>query len=87
MQVQERLAGIAAVIAALAVAVPVASASTATTPVTAVAPLPIPSWVSCPVWYGMTNPATGCAPYWVYAYGFLTTLYGTLFPNQVPALP
>jgi hypothetical protein len=85
MYARKGLAAFAALIAAVAVAVPVASASTATTPAT---PPQLASWATCPPWYGVVNLATGCAPYWVFAYGYLTQLYDTLgFPFHVPPLP
>jgi hypothetical protein len=27
--------------------------------------------LTCPIWYGITNPATGCAPYWAIELGFI----------------
>jgi hypothetical protein len=80
-----------AVIAALGIAVPVASASAAITP----AALPqIPGsidWsLTCPPWYGFLNPATGCAPYWLLAYGaVMNNPFWTAAPfsHRTPALP
>jgi hypothetical protein len=54
MFIKRRLGALAAVVVALAVGVPVASASAATIPGHWIVPS------SCAV----TNPATGCAPYW-----------------------
>jgi hypothetical protein len=63
MSLRKPLAASAAVIAACAIAAPTANASSATIPTAAP-----PYWlqVTCPAWYGFTNPATGCAPWSVY---------------------
>jgi type 1 fimbria pilin len=55
MFIKRRLGALAAVVAALAVGAPVASVSAATMHGQWIVPS------SCAV----TNPATGCAPYWV----------------------
>jgi hypothetical protein len=58
MFIKRRVAASAAVIAALAVGAPVASGSAATTPASG----PAVGAYSCPL--GITDPATGCGPYW-----------------------
>jgi hypothetical protein len=70
MSLRKPLAGAAAVAAALALAVPAANASAATAP-TRQLPIGGPPTLTCPLWYGFTNPATGCEPYWLYFDGAL----------------
>jgi hypothetical protein len=74
MFLKRRLAALAAILAALAVIAPVASADAQTLPG------PIAISPTCPLWYGITNPATGCAPYWAIELGFPTAPYHAWLP-------
>ena len=68
MSLRKPLVGLAAVMAALAIAAPGANASTTARARTAAAGTPLS--LTCPIWYGITNPATGCLPYWAIELGF-----------------
>jgi hypothetical protein len=65
MSLRKPLAGATAVAAALAIAVPATSASAATAPTRQI-PIGGPPTVTCPLCYGLSNPATGCDPWWLY---------------------
>jgi ABC-type sugar transport system substrate-binding protein len=56
----KRRAALAAAVAtlALAIGVPAATAPAAN------AQVGLSPYITCPPWYGIVNPATGCEPYW-----------------------
>jgi hypothetical protein len=80
MQVRKRVAALVVAIAAAVMAFPLASSAQVT---------PIPPAVldqllalgppGCPSWYGFSQPATGCTPYWFFAYISVVHVYDT-FP-------
>jgi hypothetical protein len=76
MFLKRRLAPLAAVIAAAAVGVPAASANAAPPTATTGA---VPMSTGCSVWHGISNPATGCYPYWAIGWNLVTAPYNGWF--------
>lgn len=71
MSLRKPLAACAAAMAAFAIAGPATNASAATVPTARTAADAAPLSLGCPIWYGITNPATGCAPYWAIELGWI----------------
>jgi hypothetical protein len=74
MSLRKPLVACAAVMAAFAIAGP-ANASAATVPTARTAAGVTPLSLGCPIWYGITNPATGCEPYWAIELGFFENFW------------